>query len=148
MLRRTKLETTWIFHLPLWRLLKAESIKACLFCALSCDPYPFDMCIEAGLLDEIASSSDFEKRIMEKAEDLASLSHPHYAKLASTSETALEAISNALPVKVRHFLHLSLISLLWGHSSAGERLLCTQEVGGSIPSGSTKNTSIFIITDT
>ena len=30
----------------------------------------------------------------------------------------------------------------------GERLLCTQEVGGSIPPGSTKNTSIFIITDT
>lgn len=26
----------------------------------------------------------------------------------------------------------------WAHSSAGERLLCKQDVGGSIPSGSTK----------
>ncbi len=62
------------------------------------DPYPFDKCIEAGLLDEIASSSDFEKRIMEKAEDLASLGHPHYAKTKQAHQRPLlEAISNALP---------------------------------------------------
>ena len=59
---------------------------------------PFDKCIEAGLLDEIASSSDFEKRIMEKAEDLASLGHPHYAKTKQAHQRPLlEAISNVLP---------------------------------------------------
>ena len=58
---------------------------------------------QAGLLDEIASSSDFEKRIMEKAEDLASLGHihqepPHYAKTKQAHQRPLlEAISNALP---------------------------------------------------
>ena len=54
--------------------------------------------LRPDLLDEIASSSDFEKRIMEKAEDLASLGHPHYAKTKQAHQRPLlEAISNALP---------------------------------------------------
>ena len=62
------------------------------------DPYPFDKCIEAGLLDEIVSPSDFEKRIMEKAEDLATLGHPHYLKTKQAHQRPLlKAISNALP---------------------------------------------------
>jgi enoyl-CoA hydratase len=47
---------------------------------LHADPYPFANAVDAGIIDELVDESDFEARVMEKADDLATLGHPHYEK--------------------------------------------------------------------
>ena len=42
------------------------------------EPYPINSGVEAGWLDEIAEPADLEKRVLEKAKDLATLGHPYY----------------------------------------------------------------------
>ena len=42
------------------------------------EPYPINSGVKAGWLDEIAEPVDLEKRVLEKAKDLATLGHPYY----------------------------------------------------------------------
>jgi enoyl-CoA hydratase len=53
--------------------------------------------IAVGYIDEVIANKDLMKRAMEKAEDLASLPHPHYANTKKFAQHDLiETISNSI----------------------------------------------------
>jgi enoyl-CoA hydratase len=61
------------------------------------DPLSMQESIEAGYLDELASSKDFMNRVIEKAEDLATLGHPFYEKTKNVAQAdTVKKINDAL----------------------------------------------------
>lgn len=61
------------------------------------DPLNMKESLEAGYLDELASPEDFMNRVLEKAEDLATLGHPFYEKTKSVAQAdTVKKISDAL----------------------------------------------------
>jgi enoyl-CoA hydratase len=59
--------------------------------------YPISEAVEAGLIDEVVDENNFEEKINEKAQDLATMGHPSYSitKELFIGEVS-EKIKNAL----------------------------------------------------
>ena len=61
------------------------------------DPLSMQESLEAGYIDELAPLEDFMNRVLEKAEDLATLGHPFYEKTKSVAQAdTVKKISDAL----------------------------------------------------
>ena len=64
---------------------------------LNGDPLSMKEAVAAGYIDELASPENFMDRVIEKAEDLATLGHPFYEKTKNVAQAdVVEKIKNAL----------------------------------------------------
>ncbi len=64
---------------------------------LNGDPLSMQESVEAGYIDELVSPDNLMQRVLEKAEDLATLGHPHYEKTKNVAQVEIvEKIQKAL----------------------------------------------------
>ena len=64
---------------------------------LNGDPLSMKEAVAAGYIDELASPENFMDRVIEKAEDLATLGHPFYEKTKNVAQAdVVEKIKNAI----------------------------------------------------
>ena len=73
--------------IQLMEIVKARVNKKYFYRAvLHGDPLTMDQSVEAGYLDELTSPENFMTRVLEKAEDLATIGHPFYERTKNVAQ--------------------------------------------------------------
>ena len=79
MIGANEMRTNMVIPIPILELIKFRVAQSHKYRAiLGGTMYPIHSAIEAGLVDEVVDKDSFEKVIMSKAKDLATMGHPSY----------------------------------------------------------------------
>ena len=98
MIGANEMRTNMVIPIPILELIKFRVSQAHKYRAiLGGTMYPISEAVEAGLIDEVVDEDNFEEKINEKAQDLATMGHPSYSitKALFIGEVS-EKIKNAL----------------------------------------------------
>ena len=80
MIGANEMRTNMVIPIPILESIKFRVSQAHKYRAiLGGTMYPISEAVEAGLIDEVVDEDNFEEKINEKAQDLATMGHPSYS---------------------------------------------------------------------